>query len=191
MLAMSTYHHGNLRAALIDVALQLIKEQGAEGFTLREVARRANVSHTAPYRHFRDKADLAAAIAEDGFCQLDAAMERAAERESSARAKLIAAGLAYVELALRRPEHFQVMFAAQIDKETQPAARAAADAAFARLVSLVAAVRPDDPLTNARICWAQVHGIAQLAVHDQFAFKRQKDVLEFTGKALEALLKGL
>jgi len=73
---MPPYHHGDLRNALLETAVELIREQGFEAFTLREVARRAKVSHAAPYRHFRDKADLAAAIAEEGFGLLDAAMER-------------------------------------------------------------------------------------------------------------------
>ena len=194
---MPPYHHGDLRNALLETAVELIREQGFEAFTLREVARRAKVSHAAPYRHFRDKADLAAAIAEEGFGLLDAAMERAAGRQEEAAARLVAAGAAYVELALRRPEHFRIMFASQIDAAAHPAARAAADQAFGRLVSLVVAcqqaraIRRGDPLTLARICWSQVHGIAQLAIGQQFAFKRQKDVLAFTHEALDTLLLGL
>lgn len=192
-----SYHHGDLRNALLEVAIELIREQGFEAFTLREVARRAKVSHTAPYRHFRDKAALAAAIAEDGFVQLDAGMKRAAGRAASASARLLAAGRAYVELALRRPEHFRIMFTAPIDAEAHPAARAAADQAFGQLVARVVEcqqagdVRGGDPLTIARICWSQVHGIAQLAIGEQFAFKRQRDVLAFTDDALGAVLAGL
>src|SRR5579871_1734507 len=78
MPAPRPYHHGHLKKALLDAALALIAETGARGFTLREAARRAGVSHNAPYRHFRDKDDLLAAVAADGFDRLGEAMTRAA-----------------------------------------------------------------------------------------------------------------
>ena len=68
------YHHGHLQQALLDAAIQLIAEIGANGFTLREVARRAGVSHNAPYRHFADREELLAAVALQGFRELDQAM---------------------------------------------------------------------------------------------------------------------
>ncbi len=192
-----TYHHGDLRAALIRGALELIREAGAEGLTLREVTRRANVSHTAPYRHFRDKEDLTAAIAEEGFGILAREMERAAEAKGAPRKRLVLGGRAYVAFALKRPEHFKVMFATNLDAKRHPAARKAADTAFARLVALVTAcqeagqLRVGPALTLARIAWSQVHGIASLAIGRQFAFRTQAEVLEFTEGALEALLDGL
>ena len=73
------YHHGNLRQALLDAAIRLIAEVGPAGFTLREVARRAGVSHNAPYRHFQDRDDLMAAVAAQGFRELTQAMVRGAE----------------------------------------------------------------------------------------------------------------
>src|SRR6516162_6235923 len=76
------YHHGNLREALLKAAIRLIAEVGPAAFTLREVARRAGVSHNAPYRHFRDKDDLLAAVAAQGFWELTQAMLDAAARQS-------------------------------------------------------------------------------------------------------------
>lgn len=187
-----TYHHGDLRAALIAGALALIREVGADGFTLREVARRAGVSHAAPYRHFRDKADLAAAIAEEGFEGLARAMEEAAEGEGSARDRLLRAGRNYVEVALRRPEHFRVMFAAELDAKRHPDARKAADRAFAGLVRLIEEARlVGEPLTLARIAWSQVHGIATLAIGKQFAFRTKGETLEFTEVAMRAVVDGM
>lgn len=191
------YHHGDLRAALIEGALGLIREVGAEGFTLREVARRAGVSHTAPYRHFRDKEDLTAAIAQEGFELLAEAMRAAGESKGNAIARLLQGGHAYVELALRRPEHFRVMFATDLDAKRHPDARKAAEAAFGGLVALIAAcqeekrMRRGDTLTLARIAWAQVHGIATLAIGRQFQFKTQKEVLRFTGEAMKAVIEGV
>ena len=192
-----TYHHGDLRAALIKGALELIREKGAEGLTLREVTRRANVSHTAPYRHFRDKEDLTAAIAEEGFGILAREMQKANEEKGPARKRLIAGGRGYVAFALKRPEHFKVMFAADLDAKRHPDARKAADEAFAGLVALVTAcqeagqMRKGQALPLARICWSQVHGIAGLAIGRQFAFKSQSEVLAFTENALEAVVVGL
>ena len=77
------YHHGNLREALLEAAIRLIADVGPTGFTLREVARRAGVSHNAPYRHFRDKDDVMEAVATQGFQELTEAMLEAAEPRSS------------------------------------------------------------------------------------------------------------
>ena len=104
------YHHGNLRATLLRAATGLIGEVGPLAFTLREVARRAGVSHNAPYRHFRDKEDLMTAVAEEGYGELNSLMLAAAGKQTSAVNRLKYAGLTYIEFALRRPEHFAVMF---------------------------------------------------------------------------------
>lgn len=191
------YHHGDLRAALLKAGLELIREGGPSGFTLREAARRAKVSHTAPYRHFRDKADLTAAIAEEGFEALAVRMEEAAHQKGTPRERLIGAGLAYVELALRRPEHFQVMFSTDLDAKRHPAARAAADRAFAGLLALIVACQeakqlpPTRTLVLARTVWAQVHGIAALATGRQVAFRSRTEIADFTRGSMTALLRGL
>lgn len=196
-MAHDSYHHGDLRATLVRAGLELIREVGAEGFTLREVARRSNVSHAAPYRHFRDKSELTAAIAEEGFTILAKEMRRAAAAKGTPRQRLVRAGRAYVAFALRRPEHFKVMFATPLDAERHPAARKAADEAFAGLVSLVVAcqeakqLRALPRLTVARITWSQVHGIATLACNGQFQLKSRADVLAFAGQAMETLIEGL
>lgn len=196
-MAARTYHHGDLRAALIKGAVELIRDVGAEGLTLREVARRVDVSHTAPYRHFRDKEDLTAAIAEEGFVILAREMERANKAKETPRRRLLLGGRAYVAFALKRPEHFKVMFATDLDAKRHPDARKAADRAFAGLVALVTAcqeagqIRGGHTLTLARIAWSQVHGIASLAIGRQFAIRTQAEVLAFTEEALEAVVEGL
>src|SRR5262245_42615036 len=110
------YHHGHLRETLLAAAIRLIAEVGPTAFTLREVARRAGVSHNAPYRHFRDRDDLIAAVAAQGYHELTQAMVEAAGSKGDALERLKSAGLGYVSFALRRPEHFTVMFDAPISE---------------------------------------------------------------------------
>jgi AcrR family transcriptional regulator len=110
------YHHGDLRRALLDAALEVLSAEGAAALTLREVARRAGVTHAAPYRHFTDKQALLATVAEEGFRMLAAEMTRgAAPHASDPRRALEAIGAAYVRFATSQRAHFQVMFGKDID----------------------------------------------------------------------------
>jgi AcrR family transcriptional regulator len=109
----SAYHHGDLRTALIRSAAALVNDRGLAGVSLREVARRAGVSHAAPYHHFSSKESLLAALAAEGFADLDAALARAESRAGAdPRARLEALGVAYVRFALAKPEMFRAMFRA-------------------------------------------------------------------------------
>src|SRR6201996_5494872 len=98
-----SYHHGDLKRALTSAALTLVAEKGPKGFTLTEAARRAGVSAAAPYRHFADKAELLAAVAEQGFRDLHTSL--AAEAPSSPSARVTALGRAYVRWAVAHPDH--------------------------------------------------------------------------------------
>jgi AcrR family transcriptional regulator len=104
------YHHPNLRQTLLDAAVVLIGEVGPRAFTLREIARRAGVSHNAPYRHFASKDDLLAAVAAEGFERLTATMRASQQGSQSPSERLILAGHGYVEFALHWPNHFAVLF---------------------------------------------------------------------------------
>src|SRR6266496_5601741 len=95
------YHHGHLQETLLETAIQLVGEVGPAGFTLREVARRAGVSHNAPYRHFPSREHLLAVVAAEGFEKLAAMMQRAIDPQLEDGHRLRACGLAYVEFALR------------------------------------------------------------------------------------------
>ena len=196
-MAHQPYHHGNLREALIESSLALIREVGPEGFTLREVARRAGVSHNAPYRHFADKSDLLAAVAEEGFVELRKGMLRAVSKSKDPRARIERSGVAYVRHALRHPAHFDVMFSTQFEARAHPEANRAAEEAFAVLVGLVvecqqADVLPrGDELVQARTAWALVHGIATLGIHRQLRTAKGSDLLAFAEAATASLIRGI
>jgi AcrR family transcriptional regulator len=179
------YHHGNLRETLLQAAIQLIAEVGPAGFTLREVARRAGVSHNAPYRHFPDREDLLAAMAAQGFRELNKAMLEAVGHHRSSVGRLKRAGLAYVEFALRRPEHFTVMFDAAVFKHKTPDSAEAAEQAFGTLLGLVKACQDQGRLPSgdlrqfALLAWSMVHGVAKLATAKRLPYESPADVLKF------------
>jgi AcrR family transcriptional regulator len=179
------YHHGNLREALLEAAIRLIAEVGPTAFTLREVARRAGVSHNAPYRHFRDRDDLMAAVAAQGFRELTKAMVEAAAPHSEVLERLKRAGLGYVSFALRRPEHFTVMFDAPMSKHKHPDSAAAAEQAFGTLLGFVKDCQEAGRLPTvdlrqmALLAWTMVHGIAKLGITGRLPFRSNSEVLKF------------
>ncbi len=138
-----SYHHGNLKQALLKASLELIRKAGPGAFTLREVARRAGVSHNAPYRHFRDKEELLAALAAEGFDRLTAAMIKAAGSASGAMERFGLSGRGYVEFALRYPQHFAVMFEVPWRYDSYPQTQAAGERAFGTLVGYVEACQAE------------------------------------------------
>lgn len=165
------YHHGDLRRALLDAALESIDEQGMEGLSLRGIARRAGVSHAAPYHHFSDRAALVAAVAEEGFRFLRQAMlDRIADVEEPRR-RLQQVGVGYVLFAVRHPAHFRVMFSPEVtDKRTHPSLEAAAGAAFGVLSDAIhecqaaGALRERDIEVLSATAWSLVHGLAVLSL---------------------------
>src|SRR5258708_26125845 len=191
------YHHGNLREALLEAAMRLIAEVGPTAFTLREVARRAGVSHNAPYRHFRDRDDLMAGVAAQGFRELTQAMVEAAGNRTDALDRLKHAGLGYVTFALRRPDNFTVMFDAPISKRKHPDSAAAAEQAFGTLMSFVkggqdAGRLPSGDLRQmALLAWTMVHGIAQLPITGRLPSPSSAEVLNFPEILLDQLLPSL
>ncbi len=133
----ATYHHGDLARALVDAAVAIIDERGAEAFTLRESARRLGVNHRAAYRHFADKDALLAAVAEQGFRGLIDATRAQAAGITDPAARLAAAARAYVAFAAEHPAHFRVMFAPR-HNEGAPRSVPSGAAPFATVDALVA-----------------------------------------------------
>jgi AcrR family transcriptional regulator len=174
-VARQRYHHGDLRRALTQAALRLVARHGPGGFTLREAARRAGVTHAAPYRHFAGKAALLAAVAEEGFAGMRASMQAAVEQAGADPGeRLKALGIAYVRYAVAHPSHFRVMFGAETtDKCAYPTLAAAAAATFGLLVEAIGAcqaagqLRPGAPEDLAVPLWSIVHGLAALLIDGQ------------------------
>lgn len=191
------YHHGNLKPVLLDAALALIREVGPEAFTLREVARRAGVSHNAPYRHFRDKGELLAAVAAEGFDRLTESMTQAAASGSSALDRFRLSGRGYVQFALRYPQHFTVMFEASGRIREHSEAHAAGERAFSTLVRFIEECQssqvlpPGDSKPLALLAWSMVHGIAKLAIAGLLPFEGMDEMLQFTDAATHALFHGI
>jgi len=197
MSSRRSYHHGDLREALLRAAIDLVADVGPRGFTLREAARRAGVSHNAPYRHFRDKEELLAAVAAEGFRELTRAMLGAAASQPTALERLSRSGLAYVAFALRRPEHFAVMFDTPFSSADYPECAEAAKEAFETLVRFVEACQqdgslpPGDTLRRALAAWSLVHGIAKLAIARRLPFQSSAAVLQFAEATIGGSLPAL
>jgi AcrR family transcriptional regulator len=165
-----TYHHGDLKRALTEAALGLVKDKGPKGFTLREVARRAGVSAAAPYRHFSDKAQLLAAVATQGFVQLHETLSASADDELDLTRQVLDSGRAYVRWAVTHPDYYQVMFGAELDKSDKPELLAAGARAFDDLLDVIVRCQEanllpaGDPREIAGPTWSLLHGIASLAI---------------------------
>ncbi|WP_261164779.1 TetR/AcrR family transcriptional regulator [Microbacterium sp. Marseille-Q6965] len=166
----SRYHHGDLAAALLDAADALLSERGANALSLREVARRAGVSHNAPYHHFADRKALMNGLAQRHLRRMLEAEREAVEAEAAPDARVRALGLAYVRYAQRHPHGFAIVFDPEI---CDPAAPTEAMAPLIRaneelLADAVAGIAPDMAESERRHAesgfWALVHGLAQLSV---------------------------
>jgi AcrR family transcriptional regulator len=173
------YHHGDLRRALIDTALNLVTKEQDWTFSLREVARRAGVSHRAPYNHFSEKRDLLAAVAAVGFERLRDGMLRAMVGVDGSEALLVAICRTYVRLGLENPALYRLMFGpalsetGSVDRPTvarSAGAQARAvleDAVLRGARSGVFAVSPDSPndlALAALSAWSAAHGLTMLVI---------------------------
>lgn len=153
-----------LRARLIDVGVDLVAREGVQALTLREIARRAGVSHGAPRRYFPTHLELLSAIAGRGFEELGRRATAAVEdRTASPRAQVSALGRVYLEFALGNRGMYELMFRHDLLESGHLGLRDTSLPLFGRLVDLVGQVRPDvDARLVAGALWANLHGIAQL-----------------------------
>jgi AcrR family transcriptional regulator len=162
------YHHGNLRAALLEQAERTVRDRGVQELSLRELAREVGVSHGAPRRHFPDRQALLDALAESGFERLGAELRAAVDGAGDAfQAQLQATAAAYVRFATRDAELLELMFAGK-HRELSGALHEAADRAFAVILELIdqgqaeGALEPGEPERVGLVLFATIQGIAAL-----------------------------
>lgn len=162
-----TYHHGDLREALIKAGRAILEKDGVEALTLRACARKAAVSHAAPQHHFASISDLLAEIAATGFEDFVRSLDKAAAHAPSHVEKLKAMGLGYVAFARERPAVYQLMFgvAAPLSSERLQAAKIAAWDQLTKAVS--AAAGPEDAEEKAMQVWSTVHGFSMLMIRQR------------------------
>lgn len=168
----TSYHHGNLERHLIEVALEMIDESGTAELTLRGIAKRAGVSHSAPYRHFSDKETLLAAVAREGFSlmlsEINLRLERATD---DPLVRFTVCGLAYIDFAIHHPAHFRVMFAPSRKGVPVPEDLKPESSLFFHLFIGVVAecwnrkvLQGESPYRVALSAWAHVHGFSLLVI---------------------------
>ncbi|MFB7588254.1 TetR/AcrR family transcriptional regulator [Streptomyces sp. NPDC056169] len=162
MTSRKTYHHGDLRQSVLAAALDVIAAEGPGALSLRDLARRAGVSHAAPAHHFKDRTGLLTAIAAEGYDLLADALADTPELRER--------GVRYVRFATEHPAHFQVMFQPELLRTDDPALLAAKERASAELRAGVAGL-PDvpDARTAGIAAWSLAHGFATLLLTQNIA----------------------
>lgn len=188
--ASKPYHHGSLRATLITAAVEEVAAVGASSVSLREIARRAGVSHGAPIHHFQDKTGLFTAIATDGFRLAADAIEPVAFGTFG----FLDGGAAYVLWALENPGYFEVMYRPGLYRDDDPDLMAAKDAAFAVLegsgAQLAERWQIDDVEGLVLAGWSMCHGLATLLLAGNLEGRVAGDMAEISarlGRGLSAL----
>ncbi|MCP4408998.1 MAG: TetR/AcrR family transcriptional regulator [Gammaproteobacteria bacterium] len=195
------YHHGNLRQALIEAGAQLIEIKGVSGISLREVAKQTGVSHTAPYRHFKDKNALLAGITEVGFAQLAGSLQQVMiENPNAPKDQLIEAGVAYISRAIQNKQMHNLMFGGAWKlSNDEELIKQTSDAAFNGLVQIVkngqqaGVFKKGDARVLALTAWSLVHGYAMLASTSQLSHlaASEDSILELARTAEVHLIEGL
>jgi len=188
------YHHGNLRAALLEQAVRTVDERGVQALSLRGLARDVGVSHAAPRRHFPDRQALLDAIGEDGFERLGTALGQAVDRAGTAfGARLHALARAYVAFSTDHPALVEVMFAGK-QRAGADRVREASDRAFAIPLTVIAQAQahgelpPGDPGRVAIVAFATLQGLAAMANGGMID---EAPVQEVVTDAIDQLLDGL
>jgi AcrR family transcriptional regulator len=164
----------DVRRRILDASVELVAEQGVRAVSFREAARRAGVSHQAPYHHFGDYQGILYEIAREGFAELSAAMRRAGDSEDDPLDALTAAGMAYVDFARGRAGHFRVMFQAPPSERATPPPPEATETRVVLAHLAARAVEAGHGHGHsaeavAALCWAVVHGLAALLIEGLLA----------------------
>ncbi len=179
VLKKAQYHHGDLRASLVNAATQMLKEQGVEGLSLRKLADRVGVSRTAPYHHFKDKNQLLCAIAEQGFEHWHQQAEQIfCQDQLSAKEKYRQFIHGYIHYAAQNPEMYDLMFGRTIWKQqaATDSLKGVAYPSFQNQVKMTKKWQEQglmpaqlDTLRLAQVTWGTMHGIARLLIDGIYA----------------------
>jgi AcrR family transcriptional regulator len=183
------YHHGDLRAALVGIASELVRESGAEGWSMREASRRAGVSQAAPYRHFVDRAALLDAVGEEAYGELERRYRDALSAGATPAGEVRAVARAYLRFAFDEPRLFRLIFSSPRLHAT-PRAKSSY-LVFERAIDNAqrcGTLPAGSTTTLAHVIWSAVHGVADLVLSGSFGRRHGKEVAE---SMLDALLRGL
>jgi len=183
-----TYHHGNLKEALISAGLEILSEHGLEGLSLRNVAKKIGVSHTAPYNHFPDKQALLAAISTTGHEQLNQILLDTFENSKDTSPEImIEIACAYLQFALDNPAKFKLMFSGALEEErNHPAFMDISQKNISLFEEIIAFCQGKGQLPEGRVyslavkLWSSVHGFTTLMLENQFPpqYQHGKDIKE-------------
>ncbi len=191
----STYHHGDLRRALLDEARALIEERELEGFTLRELARRVGVTHGAAYRHFQDKRELLVAIALEGYADLTAALRSRAATGASLDRHLVSLARAYVAWALDHPAAYRVMFGPRLNEDGAfPEIESAIEASFESVDGVLVREGGFAPARAREITVSfltQLHGYTDLVRARRVRVRGRAGALRYVERLVGPLARGV
>jgi AcrR family transcriptional regulator len=197
------YHHGDLRRAIVRAALEILSETQSFEFSLRELARRAGVSHNAPYKHFADKRELLAAVSTAGFELLTNRMSEKSATLSNARTQLFAMLRAYIHHGVENPALYRLMFGGYLsgpDDDRPAIERAAAEKTKVLLAGVIIAGGLGRPIPNSArnerkiagailACWSLVHGLTMLLADGLVGPTKSSD--ELSDSVVQGMLDGL
>ncbi len=181
------YHHGDLRNALLDAVGAIIDDKGVGAVSLREAARRAEVSHSAPAHHFGDKRGMLTAFAARGFERFGQRMRVAFDDAGGGRQGFDAIGIEYIRFAVEERAHFEVMFRTELHDPAEPRLHEASHGAFGLLMDAVQAMdlseyRDADPTSVAFAAWSTVHGLASLWLDGAIGQFTDEDIVTLAKK---------
>lgn len=181
----ASYHHGDLRQALLSAAREALERHGPASLSLRDLARQLGVSHNAPYRHFADREALLDALSAEGFARLAEALQQA--RGDSAAERIAAMGQVYVAFADAHPGLFALMFQ-PVDAAARPTTVPVATRALEMLRTGIREVTGHEDPVDVATLWALVHGLSALRANAHQLFIEPAMIRAVTVRAAEALV---
>lgn len=202
MKTKASYHHGDLRQALLQAGESVLREHGPGKFTLRECARRAGVSHSAPKHHFGDVRGLLTELAAGGFERLTTLLRMQMATATNLNEEFAATTRGYLQFAQENPEHFRIMFRSDLLDETSLVLQAAAGGTFLELTNVIHRQRGEPEIVASEsgrptmlremtddivIGWSHIHGFAHLVLEQQLDMVDVSEIDSLVDKAARRL----